>query len=232
MNWYKRANLWDDIKKHGPKGGGMFPTHDTFSYDEGEYENLVQHIQKKFNMSREGAEEYVRGGIGTSRRDYFINNYGWSVPVQSAITKLKGFVGDNTVLSVGSGYGLWSKLLQDAGINVVATTLAPEEGDVQMPRKDHSFTDVENLSHSDAINKYPQANVLMMSWPPYSDPMAYESLKNFRGNKLIYIGEGYGGCTGCDDFHNLLENKWKDVGVLDIPQWQGIHDDLRLFVRQ
>lgn len=232
MNWYKKANLWDDIERHAPKSENMFPNHSTFPYDEGEYENLVQHIQKRFNLSIEEAEKYVKGGIGLARRDYFIGNYGWSVPTQSVITKLKGFVGNDTVLSVGSGYGLWPKLLEEEGIDVIATTLVPEEGDIQMQKNDYFFTHVENLHHSDAINKYPEANVLMMSWPPYSDPMAYESLKNFRGNKLIYIGEGHGGCTGCDDFHNLLGNEWKDVGVLDIPQWQGIHDDLRLFVRQ
>jgi hypothetical protein len=236
MNWYKKANLYDEISNHGPKGSGYFPRHETFNYGEGEYENLVQYAQNKFNSSREEAEEYVRGNIRGIRRDYFVSNYGWSVPTEDITTKLAQFIGNDTVLEVGSGYGLWSKLLNDMGVNTIATTRRSdnEQDATHMPQKDRSFTDVENIKNLDAVEKYPQANVLMMSWPPYNDAMAYQTLKNFKGNKIIYIGEGSGGCTGCDRFHNLLNKEWKEVydfDVEDLPQWAGLHDAVYLYVR-
>ena len=72
----------------------------------------------------------------------------------------------------------------------------------------------------------------MMSWPPYDNPMAYESLKAFRGNKIIYIGEGSGGCTGCDKFHNELNNNWNAMGTVGIPSFDGIYDQLYLYGRK
>ena len=78
----------------------------------------------------------------------------------------------------------------------------------------------------------------MMVWPPYDDPFAYKSLSAFRGNKLIFIGEGAGGCTGDDDFFNLLCSQWQEVtniGPEDwegIPNWHGIHDRLHLYSRK
>ncbi len=236
MNWYKKANIWDDIKKYGPKSSSLFPRHETFPYDEGEYEQIVQYTQNKFNMDREQAEQYVQAMPEQIRRDYFIKNYGWSVPTEEAIIKLKGFIGNDTVLSVGSGNGLWSKLLQDIGVNAIATTKIEENNErdnMQMPDKNRYFTDVENLKHLEAIDKYPQAGVLLMSWPPYNDPMAYESLKQFKGNKIVYIGEGGGGCTGSDEFYNLLCDEWNDVEDLyiDIPQWPNMRDEVHLFTR-
>ena len=242
MNWYKKANLWDEIKRHGPKDSSLFPRHATFPYDEGEYEKLVKYLQNKSSISREDAEQQVQSMPEMIRRDYFVSNYGWSVPSEKPLEKLKTFIGNNTVLDVGSGYGLWARLLQNEGINVIATTLIPTEDKGHMPRENRSFTNVEDISHLEAIEKYPEANVLMMSWPPYEDPMAYEALKNFKGNKLIYVGEGGQGCTGCNDFHSLLDQKWKMVGedsidkndfqTIDIPQWSGIHDSIFLYVRK
>jgi len=72
----------------------------------------------------------------------------------------------------------------------------------------------------------------MMSWPPYNDPMAYESLKKFKGNKLIFIGEDADGCTGCGKFFGLLNSKWNLVKEVEIPQWMGLHDALFLYSRK
>jgi len=232
MNWYKTANLWEEIKRHGPKSTSFLSK--DIPYDEGEYETLVQYLQNKLNYSQEQAKQYLDTMPESQRRDYFIHNYGWSVPTQEAITELKKFIGNDTVLSIGSGYGLWAKLLQNIGINAIATTRLSDQDKGHMPKENHFFTEVENLDNIDSLNKYPEAGVLMMSWPPYNDTMAYDTLFHFRGNKIIYIGEGLGGCTGCDRFHNLLYNEWKEVEdmYIDIPQWQGIHDQVALYTRK
>ena len=68
--------------------------------------------------------------------------------------------------------------------------------------------------------------------PDYDSPFAITSLEAFAGDKIIYIGEGAYGCTGCDRFHALLDKEWERVGEVDIPQWSGLHDYLSLFVRK
>jgi len=62
--------------------------------------------------------------------------------------------------------------------------------------------------------------------------MAYETLKAFKGNKIIFVGEGKGGCTGCDNFFQELEKNWTETDYISIPHWLGMHDSLMFFVRK
>jgi hypothetical protein len=73
--------------------------------------------------------------------------------------------------------------------------------------------------------------VLLLCWPPYDDPMAHDALHAYRSDLLIYVGEGYGGCTADDGFFDLLERDWSEVARMDIPHWAGIHDYLTIFRR-
>lgn len=71
-----------------------------------------------------------------------------------------------------------------------------------------------------------------MVWPPYATSMAFDTLNNFKGNLLIYVGEGYGGCTGDDAFHEKLEEEWDLSEEVEIPQWAGINDSLQILCRK
>ena len=227
MNFYKKAmGIWEDIEEHGP-GGSSQLTIEQLRKRQG-FENMsdeeIRDLVDKRNKDNLLREHY--------RRDAFVDEYGWSVPSKEAIEKIKEFVGDGRVLEVGSGYGLWSKLLRDEGVNTHATDDLswPEESTWHPSKK--QFTSIENISNIEAIEKYPGYNVLMMSWPDYDSPFAITSLETFKGDKIIYIGEGAYGCTGCDRFHALLNKEWERVGEVDIPQWSGLHDYLSLFVRK
>lgn len=224
LNWYKLANIWDEIKKFGPNS-------EISSIDDPRVEYLAEHS----NYTKEQAFKYLQD-IGISdyyKRDYFTGNYGWSVPSKEAIEELKKFINNETVLEIGSGYGLWAKLLKDAGVNVIATDLPfSNKQDSHRPKK-IKFTEIEEIDAEVTIQKYIyKPYVLMMSWPPYDDPMAAKSLKGFKGNKLIFIGEGEGGCTGDDQFFKILKTEWNFVKEINIPQWSGIHDYISLYDRK
>jgi len=73
-------------------------------------------------------------------------------------------------------------------------------------------------------------NCLMMIWPLYDDPMAYNGLINFNGNKLIYIGEWKNGCTANDEFFDLLNKQWKIVKTVNI--FTVFNDKMYLFTRK
>ena len=218
--------IWEDLEEHGP-GGPSKLTIDQLRNHQG-YSDMSDEEIKALIESR-NSDSFLREHY---RRDSFIDEYGWSVPSKEAIDKIKNFVGDGKVLEVGSGYGLWAKLLRDADINTHATdNLSWPENSTWHPSK-KQFTSIENISNIEAIEKYPGYNVLMMSWPDYDKPFAVNSLETFKGDKIIYIGEGTYGCTGCDRFHALLDKEWEKVGDVDIPNWSGIHDYLSLYVRK
>jgi hypothetical protein len=73
---------------------------------------------------------------------------------------------------------------------------------------------------------------LLSIWPAYAEGWAAAALAVFRGSRLIYTGEGNGGCTADDAFHDLLDRDWSLHAEIDIPQWWGLHDGLFLFNRK
>ena len=83
--------------------------------------------------------------------------------------------------------------------------------------KRKTFTHIEVMDAIDAIKKFgKEVEFIIMSWPPYNEPIAYEVLKTMRevnpNLKLIFIGEDYGGCTADDNFFdNVKEIEDKEI---------------------
>ena len=61
--------------------------------------------------------------------------------------------------------------------------------------------------------------------------MAADCLKYYQGDTVLYVGEGCGGCTGDDNFHERLEDEFELIEEMEIPQWNGIHDWLYHYSR-
>jgi hypothetical protein len=150
---------------------------------------------------------------------------------------LKGY---SRILEVGAGTGLWAHLLRELHeIPVVATDQSDgnyRQGWVQ--HKQHKYCSVEVIDAVSAIEKY-NPEVLMLIWAPFSNPdspypeppMATHSLKAFKGNILVWIGEGEGGCNGDDSFFEELNANWKMVDEIGIPSWHHIHDGCSIWKR-
>ena len=228
MNWYKTSSLLDEIKKFGPNS--------PFNPNDPEDQERIKFIADKFNIPESQVIKEVRKNMGlmeeTYKRHYFTDKYGWSVPTQEAIDKIKEFVSGDKVIEIGSGYGMWAKLMKDSGISIYATdALSSPSAKTYRPR-DESFTEVEDLEAVEAILKYSGVNVLMLSWPPYDQPMATNAIKVFKGNKLIFIGEDSGGCTADSEFFEILDKGWNKAGKVDIPRWEGIYDSLTFWTRK
>lgn len=222
MNWLQKHNmgLWEDIEESGPE-----------------------------SVSNDFSENY-------KARENFSRNFGWAVPTKEAVEKLHSFIGGDQVLEAGAGKGVWAKLMQDAGIDIIPTDIhsgvqqgSEEDMKSQVHPENHywrkevmedmnpdisrdTYTPIYRMDAEESLRQFGSANVLMMVWPPYDDPMAANALRVFKGSKLIYIGEGSGGCTGDDCFHDILWKEWQEVDIVCIPQWQGIHDCLYLYTRK
>jgi len=170
-----------------------------------------------------------------TRRMEFVKTYAWSIPCEEAITTMQTFCKNLFVLEVGAGLGLWAAYLKAAGVNIQATD-AFVKG--QRPKKTNSycaylptFTYIHQFEAEEAVKVF-KPEVLFFNWPCYQENYAIRSLKAFKGDRLVYIGEGNGGCTADDAFHAELEHNWEEVNEVDIPQWHYIHDRMHFFKRK
>lgn len=165
-----------------------------------------------------------------TRRWEFIEQYSFAVPSRESIKKIAKFVGTDSILEIGAGSGLWSYLISQEGISVTSVDDYSWNKKQQVPGKDNIligyYYPIKKSNGTKAVKKFADHNVLLLCWPPYHNNMAANALKAFSGTKVIYIGEGRGGCTGNDEFHRLLEVDLKQVDHCRIPQWPGIHDSV------
>lgn len=77
------------------------------------------------------------------------------------------------------------------------------------------------------------ADCVVMSWPNYDENLAKRIVdKMVSGQYLIYQGEGSGGCTGCDAFHDILSEHFEELPFPSDSckyeihqQWTSIHDN-------
>lgn len=156
------------------------------------------------------------------------------------------------VVEIGAGTGYWAALLARRGLEVDAFDLHPAgSGDAEWCGPFEPYFTVHRGDAEDAA-RFPERS-LFMCWP-YMDDMALRALMAYRGETLIYIGEGRGGCTASDEFFDLVDEewghwcqicddyremphehfsapKWRLVERIEIPQWWGLHDALYFYGR-
>lgn len=162
---------------------------------------------------------------------FFREHFSFAIPTNEAIKEIKDFSCGNTILEIGSGIGLWAKLLHEKCVDIIATD--PEEK-MWKHFQNKKWFNVECLDAIKAIEKY-KPKVLMTVWPSYSELWTGQALKSFYrngGEKVIYIGESDGGCTGDHLFHRILNKCFKNISIIYIPQWEGIHDAVFLMERK
>lgn len=235
MNWYVKISqsrqersfdeIMKDIEKYGPKGT--------------EYPGDIDAEIDKYKDKQKDLYDF-------RRRYKFVSDYSWAVPNREIIDYIKKFVGNDKAIEIGAGYGLWAKLLKDMGLNIVAIDPMIFPGDKEIydiGNEDKKWTQVEKMDHYEALDNFPDANVLIFIWPSYDEGYAYEALELFDGNKIVYIGEGRGGCTADESFHNLLDNEWGLVNAecssitderqsYSVDQWPGLHDSAFFYIRK
>lgn len=155
------------------------------------------------------------------------NKYAWAVPNEEALATIAK-ESNGRVVEVGAGSGYWSSLLRKMDVDVVAydlhgADLAANRFHNSVPTR--AWTDILK---GDATAAKPHGDrALFMSFPPDGDPFAHAALKNYRGDKFVYVGEQQGGITGDDKFFNLLARRWKEEKTVAIPNWEASDGFLR-----
>jgi hypothetical protein len=152
------------------------------------------------------------------KKDYFIEKYGFSIPNETALELIKKY---SPILEVFSGKGYWASLLKQLNCDIIAT-------DNYRWNYKPEFTDVLNYNSIDAVRNFRNRN-LLMSWPPYNKPDAFDTIKEFNDQFFIYIGEGNSGCCADSDFFTFLDDNYKLIETVSIPNWPLIHDSLFVY---
>lgn len=166
-------------------------------------------------------------------REKYIKDFSFAIPNDNVIDYLAN---NGPWIEIGCGRAYWAHLIQQK------TSL-----DYVIPVDNFSWKEFFNFEkvftpiiqgNEDIIKAFPDRNLLLI-WPPYLSPMAYNAAKLLKKDKLLfYIGEGYGGCTADDNFHEYLESNFEEIehdkGIqrwpgLHIEQWYGIHDYVSIY---
>jgi hypothetical protein len=150
----------------------------------------------------------------------------------SWVTPFAKWIGNKKCLEVMAGRGWLSLALHSLGVDITAT----DDYSWSKERKwDEPVTEVEELDAIKAVEKYGKdIDLLIISWP-YMDDNAYKTitaLHKINPNALIvYIGEGCGGCTADDDFHDHfreIEDEEFQKAASGFQRWWGLHDYVML----
>jgi hypothetical protein len=184
-------------------------------------------------MKTEYEKFYELGGPGKlpdlgsiMRREIGIKRYGFAILTKGAISLLRPHA---PYVEVGAGNGYWAYEMKKRDVEVVATD--PKDVGKNIYKFEKIWTPVEKLTALQALKKYPKHTMLMV-WPCYNKPWAYKALKAYKGDLFVFCGEGFGGCTADDDFHDLLSKEWEKRISIWLPQWLGIHDYLDVYTRR
>lgn len=133
-------------------------------------------------------------------------------------------------LEVGAGTGYWAYEMRKAGIDIIATDLAPGEN-YEFEKR---WPGVEAMSAEEALATYDygKGRTLLTVWPCYNEPWINQALRKFRGDRVVYVGEGMYGCTGDAAFHRRLARDWDLEERIHIPSWWYIGDHVYVYRRK
>jgi len=133
---------------------------------------------------------------------------------------IKTIVGHEPILEVSAGAGYWAWCIRQFDADIIAT-------DPAAPIQPQ-WSPVWTASAQKVVPDYPERTLLLV-WPSYDDIWPAEALEMYQGETIIYVGEGRGGCTADDRFHQMLHEEWELVETVDIPQYLGLHDRLEVW---
>lgn len=181
---------------------------------------------------------------GYDKREELVKKYAWAITNPDAVAWVASWLKPQAI-EVGAGTGYWGWLMEQLGINMLCYDKKPPalvfDNEYHCPfdpsgsgrylqQPGRQYTQV--LQGNQEVLKGHGDRTLFLCWPPHDDPFAAECLVWYRGNRVVYIGEGRSGCTGDDVFHAMLEQEWKYVAGKGIENWMGIHDHIFVYERK
>lgn len=155
-------------------------------------------------------------------REQWTKQYAWAVPSIQVIRIIGQYLNEG-IYEIGAGSGYWARMI----------TLKWDDSRyiAYDNNSSHGFTHRYYNVQDTPLDKAQVAN-LFLCWPSYEGEWAAQALKDYVPQRVIYVGEGHGGCTANDEFHELLDRDFEMKLDHYIPQYEGIHDRLEIWERK
>jgi SAM-dependent methyltransferase len=165
------------------------------------------------------------------RRRELAGLFAWAVPSAAALGAVAGY---GPVLECGAGTGYWAALLRQRGADVLACDAHPVavgHANAYHAGNPEPWTRVEAMASVPAVRAH-RSRTLLLCWPPPDDDTAsHAALRAYRGDTLLYVGDGPAGPTGTVRFHRELADNWTVTEEVAIPTWPGLRDRLMVLRR-
>ena len=181
-------------------------------------------------------------------RDDLCWKYAWAIPDPASLAflvDLEARLGGRGILELGAGTGYWAWQLNQLGITVVAyDEMPPDRAANHWHRPHRRRSRHDSAAHPTRPVFHPVGQggaelaaagpdlTLLLCWPPYATPFADQALAHYAGTRLIYIGEGPGGCCADDGFFARLDADWEEIDHHRPVNWWGIHDWITAYQRK
>jgi hypothetical protein len=106
------------------------------------------------------------------------------------------------IVEIGAGAGHWQRELTRVGADVVAFDNGEE-----MPLSAQGTATGRVLFGDHSKIREHRRRTLFLCYPPAND-MPLQCLALYKGDVLLYVGEGRGGVNGTQEFFDTLEREW------------------------
>ena len=156
-------------------------------------------------------------------RNWCVLNYAWGIPNDAAIQTL---VDLSPICDIGAGGGYWAYRVAQAGGVITAFDVIDWQ---TLPAYPTAWSPIQMCAPAGGTT--PPNKTLMLCWPMFNKPYATDNLRAYEGDRVVYIGEPQGGACANDEFHQLLQNDWKCVTTIQIPQFPHINDRMEVYTR-
>lgn len=156
-------------------------------------------------------------GDQRKRRD-FLHSYAWAIPNKEILTALTT---RSPIIEIGAGNGYWTRCINENGGDSIAVDPGPTSP---------TWTTVHDDDHTIVTDHADRT--LLLCWPAFSAEWPAETIQQYDGDTLVYIGEGRGGVTGSPRMHRVISQAFGTADrVIDIPQWASADDRAYIFTR-
>jgi hypothetical protein len=172
-------------------------------------------------------DQYRPENVAVNRHK-LVSEYAWTITDPDTVAFVVKHCGPSVVDPLaGSGY--WAWLLGQHGVDVAASDLKPgasiwHRHGVHLP--------VVGQEGPLAVRLAGPERTLLLSWPPYDEPVGAELVEAYQGDRIVYIGEGPYGCCGDDRMWQLLKAGWAEVASHRPVQWYGLRDWVTVYERR
>lgn len=162
-------------------------------------------------------------------RAHTASKYAWTLPCKEYIQMIKKYmIPSEPLYDLMAGSGFVAKILRKHDINV--KTYDKHLKDNPYGHKPDFDPDIEEKDAVDVSREFSKPVNVLLSWIPYEDNVGEKIVENLPVDSILFlVGEGKGGSTGTDKLWEILNNKFRLIEHLHIPQWSGIHDQIRTY---